>query len=38
MLVRIGEYQNVENLDKAENRRLVLKSAEDMLRASLSSQ
>jgi len=38
LLVRVGEQQNVENLDKAEQRRAVLKSAEDILRASLANQ
>jgi hypothetical protein len=37
MLVRISEQQNVENLDKAESRRTILKSAEDILRASLAN-
>lgn len=38
LLVRIGENQNVENLDKAEKRKEVLKAAEDTLRASLAQQ
>lgn len=35
MLVRIGESQNVENLDKAEKRKEILKAAEDSIRGSL---
>jgi hypothetical protein len=34
-LVRIGEPENVENLDKAEARKAILKVAEESLRASL---
>lgn len=38
LLVRIGESQNVENLDKADQRKTILKTAEDSLRLSLSMQ
>lgn len=38
LLTRICEHQNVENLDKAQNRTNVLKAAEDILRASLANQ
>lgn len=34
-MVRIGEQENVETLDKAEQRKVMLKSAEDSLRNSL---
>ena len=37
ILVRVGENQNVENLDKADARRQILKNAEDGTRASLAS-
>ena len=36
-IIRLGENQNVENLDKAEARRLILKSAEDIIRQSLQN-
>ena len=37
ILVRVGESQNVENLDKADARKQILKNAEDCTRASLAS-
>lgn len=36
-IIRLGENQNVENLDKAEARKAMLKSAEDILRLSLQN-
>jgi len=38
LLVRIGEGQNVENLDKTEQRKTILKTAEDSIRVSLQQQ
>ena len=37
LLIRLGEQQNVENLDKADARKAITKAAEDSLRASLTA-
>lgn len=37
LLIRLGEQQNVENLDKADARKAITKAAEDGLRASLAA-